>query len=299
LGEENCDIPGMDKEILYTNAIDKNGNLIHINNAEKGMNYHCPLCKKEFILKRSGKIGKGSKRPHFAHNELTPGCTPEGVLHYLFKKQLIDLLEKYKAENKPFTINWGCNSCNHKNSGNLMGKADLIKEEYALGECRPDIALLDKEENVLGVIEIVVTHEPEESVLQYYKANKITLIQIDLISEEDLNKVEEKAKNPDIVDLCLSHKCQNRDNYKINRKVICFRDKCGRCFSEIVRFKIEIDSVVGKQYLQDFTEDEMNLVKSNCNSIIIREDPVTEEKYPIFDCENCKRIRSKYAGRRL
>lgn len=289
----------MDKEILYTTAFDKNGNLIHINNAEKGMNYYCPLCNKEFILRKSGKTGKGSKRPHFAHNELTPGCTPEGVLHYLFKKRLIDLLENYKAENKQFELNWVCNSCNHNNSGNLLGKTASIKEEYVLGECRPDIALLDKEENVLGVIEIVVTHEPEESVLQYYKANKIALIQIGLISEEDLNKVEEKATNPDIVDLCLSPRCQNRDNYKINRKVVYFRDKCGRCFSEILRFKIEVDSAVGKQYSRDFTEEEISMVKSKLDNIIVGEDPTTKEKYPIFDCENCKRIKSPYVRRRL
>jgi competence CoiA-like predicted nuclease len=96
----------MEKEILYTTALDKNDSFIHINNAEKGVNYYCPLCKKEFILRKSGKTGKGSRRPHFAHNELTPNCTPEGVLHYSFKKMLIDLLDKYKAENKPFILNW-------------------------------------------------------------------------------------------------------------------------------------------------------------------------------------------------
>ena len=72
----------MVKEILYTTAVDKNGNLILIHNAEKGINYYCPVCHKDFILRKSGKTGKGSKRPHFAHNELTPNCTPEGVLHY-------------------------------------------------------------------------------------------------------------------------------------------------------------------------------------------------------------------------
>lgn len=284
----------MNKEILYTTAADKNGNLIHIDNAEKGINYYCPTCKKEFILRKSGKTGKGSKRPHFAHNELTPNCTPEGVLHYSFKKLLIDLLEKYKAENKPYILNWTCDSCNHKNSGNLLEKATLIKEEHALGECRPDIALLDKEENVLAAIELVVTHIPEESVLQYYKEKKITLIQINLTSEEDLVKVEEKTKNPDIVDLCLSPECQNRDKYKISRKVKALRHKCRQCPSDVLRFEVEIESVFGRQPSRDFTEDEMNLVKSEFNNIETGKDPDTKEKYPIFVCENCKRMRSRY-----
>ena len=284
----------MDKEILYTTAIDKNGNKININNAEKGINYYCPMCKKDFILRKSGRIGKGSKRPHFAHNELSPGCTPEGVLHYLFKIEIINILKKYKGENKPYRVNWVCGSCGYKNSGNLLEKVDSIKEEYSLGECRPDIALLDKAGKVFGVIEIVVTHNPEENVLQYYKANNITLIQINLTSDEDLNKVEEKVKNPDIVDLCLSAKCENRDKYKINRKVRACRVKCNHCFSDSLRFEIEIDSVLCKQLSCDFTEDEINLVKSKFSNIETRKNPATNEKYPILSCENCKRIRSKY-----
>lgn len=262
------------------------------------MNYYCPLCKKEFVFRKSGKIGKGSKRPHFAHNELTPSCTPEGVLHYSFKKKLIDLLGKYKSEDNPFILSWVCDSCNNKNSVDLLRKTALIKEEHVLDECRPDIALLDKEENVLGVIEIVVTHKPEESALQCYKANNIILIQINLISEEDFNQVEEKVKNPDIVDLCLSPKCQNREKYKIKRKIVASTDKC-KCCSNIPRFRIMIDNVFDEQSSRNFTDEEISIVKSKFNNILIREDPATKEKYPIIDCENCKIIKSKYARRPL
>ncbi len=288
----------MEKEILYTTARDKNGNLIHINNAEKGVDYYCPLCNKDFILRKSGKTGRSSKRPHFAHNELTPNCTPEGVLHYSFKKLLVGILEKYKSENKPFIFNWDCVSCGYKNLGNLLEKVTLIKEEYVLGERRPDIALLDKEENVLGVIEVVVTHKPEERALQYYKENKTTLIQMNLTPEEDLNKVEERVKNPDIVDLCFSPKCQNYDRDKIKRKVQAHSHQCGRCPSNIPRFEIEVDSIFGKQSSRDFTEDEIHSVKSwgklKGYEIATASDPHTKGKYPVFVCENCKVIRSRY-----
>ena len=70
----------MVNEILYATAIDKDGNLIHIDDAVKGIDYYCPECKKEFILHKSGKTGQGSKRPHFKHNELSPNCKPETVL---------------------------------------------------------------------------------------------------------------------------------------------------------------------------------------------------------------------------
>jgi hypothetical protein len=288
----------MEKEILYTTAVDKNGNLIHIDNAEKGINYYCPCpwCKKEFILRKSGKTGKGSRRPHFAHNELSPNCTPEGYLHYTFKRMLIDLLEKCKAEKKPFILNWACSSCGYKNSGNLLEKAAFIKEEYVLGECRPDIALVDNVDKVLAVIELVDTHKPEESVLQYYKENKITIIQINLTSDEDLIKVEEKAKNPDIVDLCLSPKCPNRDKYVINRKITFQPHRCSRCFYPIEKYFIEIDSVFGKKTSCDFTNEEIDLVKSISDKRGIRVEigtnQSTNERYPIFMCLNCLRMRS-------
>lgn len=75
--------------LIFLNEKD---NLIHINDAEKGKNYYCLICNNNYILRKSGKTGKGSKRPHFAHNRLTANCTPESVLHYSFKKLLIDLL---------------------------------------------------------------------------------------------------------------------------------------------------------------------------------------------------------------
>ena len=202
----------MTKEILYTSALDENGNTIYINDAEKGRTYYCPICKGKFILRKSGKTGKGSRRPHFAHNNLTTNCTPEGVLHYSFKKLLIDLLERYRSESKPLIVNWKCNTCSvdyskSKLKTNLLAKTATIKEEYNLKVCQPDIALLDPEGEVVAAIEIVVTHEPEENVLRYYERKGITLIQINLFSEDDLYKVEEKITNPDVVNFCLNPKC--------------------------------------------------------------------------------------------
>ena len=226
----------MVKEILYTTALDKEDNLVHINNAVKGIQYFCPTCKNEFILRKSGKSGKGSRRSHFAHNEISPNCTPESVLHSSFKKMLITLLQKCKNENKPFIINWNCNNCHGKFSENLLHKVHVIKEEFNLTECKPDIALLDENENVFAVIEIVVTHEPDDKALEYYKKNNITLIQLNLSSDEDLNIIEEKMAHPDIVDLCLNfNKCQSYNTNIVERKSSYEIVRCNVCLNQ---FKI-------------------------------------------------------------
>lgn len=289
--------------MLYTTAIDKNGGLVHANNAEKGMNYFCPLDHKEFVLHKSGKTGKGSKRPHFKHKTENPNCTPEGVLHYSFKMMLIDLLRKHKAENKPFTFTWGCSSCSHKNIGNLVDRVALINDEHVFEKCRADIALLDKAEQVVAVIEIVVSHKPEESVVQYYMEKKITLIQINLTSDEDLNKVEEKAKTPDLVDLCLSHKCQNRDKYKTAREIVAIRRQCGSCFGLIEDLFINTHGIFGINRSRDFTDEEINRVKSKASEkgieVAIKTDDSTKERYPVLLCQNCQRMRSRYTRRQF
>lgn len=295
----------MGKEILYTKAKDKNGNLIDISDAQKGVDYYCPVCSKAFTFRKSGKTGKYSKRPHFAHppKVSSPDCTPENVLHSLFQKQLIDLLEKYKSGKKPFIFNWNCASCGHKNLGNLLEKVALIKKEYVLPECRPDIALLDEKENVLAVIEIVVTHKPEDKVLQFYKTNKMTLIQINLTSDEDLKQIEEKAKYPDIVDFCLDPKCPNYDKDKINRTIKWRMGQCGRCYVHLPRFEIEINSIFGRQSSLNFTEDELNEVRSwvklKDHDVIRKIDSDTKGEYPLVVCESCKRMRSGRNRRRF
>jgi competence CoiA-like predicted nuclease len=58
---------GKKKELLYVTAFDKNGVLVKAKDADKAQDYFCPECKDKLILKKSGKTGKGSKRPHFAH----------------------------------------------------------------------------------------------------------------------------------------------------------------------------------------------------------------------------------------
>jgi competence CoiA-like predicted nuclease len=63
-------------KILYTVAKDIDGNLIKASDAEKGKDFFCPVCKTDLILRKSDNIGKGAKRPHFAHRSLSPNSFP-------------------------------------------------------------------------------------------------------------------------------------------------------------------------------------------------------------------------------
>jgi competence CoiA-like predicted nuclease len=71
----------MEKEILYKYAEDRDGKIIHINNATECAEYFCPGCKQSFIFKH-GKI----RQHHFSHKNPSLDCTGEGYLHRTFKK---------------------------------------------------------------------------------------------------------------------------------------------------------------------------------------------------------------------
>lgn len=280
-------------DILYTTALDQNGELIHVNNAEKGSKYYCPLCKKEFILRKSGKSGKGSRRPHFAHNELTTNCTPEGVLHYSFKKMLISLLEKYKDGNNSLIMSWRCSSCEHANSVILLQRVATVKEEFNLGVCRPDIALLDETGKVIAVIEIVVKHFPEENVLKYYKANKIVLIQINLETEDELLMVEEKICKPSIVEFCINPSCNAYVFYEIKRKIIYETAVCSNRLHIMKKCFIGVESVFGRQKSMELTDDEFEEAKNDGVNLTVAKN----ETIPKFICIQCQRFRNQFSRR--
>lgn len=298
----------MSKEILYITAIDKYGNLVHINDAEKGKRYYCPSCRKKFILRKSGKTKKGSKRPHFAHNELTTNCSPESVLHYSFKRKLIDFLNQYIYENRGLIVNWNCSICTKDYTRtsltrNLLEKATQIREEYDLQVCRPDISLIDIDQKVIAVIEIVVIHAPEENTINYYKENGITLIQLNLQSEEDLFNVREKITNPDSVNFCLIPNCPAFDFHKINRKLAVGVTRCRNCGSAINSYRLEVDSVFGKMNTDNLTESELKLLVEHNVQMKVKTDKLTGINIPVIKCTSCEKrkrmIRSKYNRRRF
>jgi hypothetical protein len=88
-----------------------------------------------------------------------------------------------------------------------------VKDEYNLVECRPDIALINQNNQVPIIIEIVDKHEPEKNVIDYCIKNKIILIKIKLDSTEDLENINNKIQNPTNIILFNQLHCPNVLNY--------------------------------------------------------------------------------------
>lgn len=219
------------KNILYTVAKNANGELIQASRAEKGQAFFCPVCESELLLRKSGNTGKNSKRPHFAHKALTANCTPETALHFSFKSLLAKKLQKHIDENIPLQFHWACQYCDDRHEGNLLKRIKSVAVEYDLEICRPDIALFDKDNKAFAAIEIVVTHKPENRVLEYYKKNNIILIQINLTSDTDIDDIENKISNPDIVAICFNPRCETCGNFKHRTILTVIDGQCWKCSS--------------------------------------------------------------------
>lgn len=75
------------------------------------------------------------------------------------------------------------------------------------------------------------------------------------------------------------------------------------CYRPIEKIFILSSSYFGKKISYDFTDDEINIVKSIADkkgvSIKIEHNKSTGEKYPIIVCLNCQRLRSRYTSRRF
>ena len=197
-------------ELLNKFAEDNNRKIIHIKNAVIGIDYYCPECKEKFILKK-GNI----RQHHFAHNNSSSNCagTGEGYLHKAFKKMLLEIIKNNIITNKPIIVNFQCNICKMGHNANILTGITEVKDEYNLVECRPDIALINQNNQVPIIIEIVDKHEPEKNVFDYCTKNQIVLIRIKLDSIEDLENINNKIQNPTNIILFNQLHCPNVLNY--------------------------------------------------------------------------------------
>lgn len=278
------------KKLLLPYAYDSTGNLVHIDNARKNEHYVCPTCGAELILKIS-KIPEGEKyhrTNHFAHKGGTENHCSESFLHKLFKERTADYIRsKITKKEYPLQFEWECEKCGELHSGNLLKKAVKVIEEYDMQVCRPDIALLDKDNNVVIVIEIVVTHEPTSEVVEFYNENKIACLQIKVTDFDDCKNVEGKLTHPDNMNLCPNPVCQECGHIMNKKKLVIVNDSCWKCSR-----KMRIAMVESNDYHQiyspaDFTENDIAIANKHGANIKKVFSKTMKESYYANVCECC------------
>jgi Competence protein CoiA-like family len=273
----------MAKDILHSIAETATGQLIKARDADKGCSYACPACKQPFVFRKGSQ-----KRPHFAHKVLSPNCTPETALHYSFKTLLHNKLQKYLDQDLPLRIQWTCSNCQEIHTGNLLKKAIQVRLEHNLGTCQPDIALLDKNDCVVAIIEVVVTHAPEQTTLEYYKKNQIAVVLYSLKSDEDIERLDGEILEPNDVNLCTNPKCSECGEHMRKKQLLIIDATCWKCHAPMKVAALQSRS--GYIRLSDFSESDIQLANQNGCFLKSQYSHVVEEKYVANTCRKCRKF---------
>lgn len=248
----------MRRKLLSTIGYDAEGRLVHIKEAQKGEIYHCPQCGERIVPHNSGKAGKGSKRPHFAHLKKSRlKCNAESILRQLFKQQAIQQLQRHLEQKEAFNIRWACNYCNQTYTKNLLKRTSALTTDYRLNGHTPDIALLDKHGQAIVAIEIIVRTKLSRKIIHQYEENGIVLVQL-RISEKDLFDVVGKLQQPDQVGFCSNSECYNSQFYHqtIRRRIFQQPLKCKTCGKVVDGYMVKSDSAFGSIKLESLNEEE-------------------------------------------
>lgn len=273
----------MAKDILHSVAETLTGEFIKACDADKGGSYSCPACKQPFIFRKGSK-----KRPHFAHKVLSPNCTPETALHYTFKTLLHQKIQKCLNQKSPLRIEWNCSNCLEIHTGNLLKKAVCVKLEHNLGTCQPDIALLDENDRVIAVIEVIVTHEPEQAALEYYEQNQIYVIRYSLKFDNDIERLDAEVLKPDDINLCVNQKCKECGKNMQKKQLIIINSKCWKCYSPMKVAALQ--SRLRNIELSDFSKEDIELANQKGCFLKVQYSNVEKGKYVANTCRRCNRF---------
>jgi hypothetical protein len=273
------------KKILYTIAKDKQGQFITAKLAEKELDYYCLHCNSEMVLRKSEKTGRNSKRAHFSHKTLTPNCTPETVLHYSFKSLLAEKIQKHIDLGISLPFSWLCSECEEIHNGDLIKKLKTVIVEYDMAIVKPNIALLDEANKVIIVIEVIVTHKPEEKTIQFYKDNNIIVIEIVLSSNEDLDNIDKKIGEPDKVGACRNPKCSTHKTGMHRTMITIAESFCWKCEAPM---KLAFYQMAGSTFGPG-TFDQKELEFARSKGVVIKEQysRTANERYLANTCPKC------------
>lgn len=179
------------REILYPYALDRGGNVVDVERADRGGLFTCIGCGERMILKR-GEI----KVAHFAHWREVEGCGGETVLHKMAKAAIKYEIERAIEEGRPYGFSWMCSVCEMEHWGDLAVSEREIRVEAELDGVRPDLLAVSLQGKPLVAIEVIVSHYPEREAVVVYLRLELPVVMVrmgwDRLKElsEGLGKVE-------------------------------------------------------------------------------------------------------------
>lgn len=277
----------MHKEIISKIPYgEKEGNLLHVSQVVSGLNCNCvcPECKSPLIARKGEKT-----KHHFAHYKVA-NCNNETVLHQIGKRLLYKRIDDAIKYSGKLMMIWDCSVCDSKHEGNLIKLAKSVVLERQLFNCRPDLTLLNDKGIPIVIIEIIVSHKPDENVYEMASEYSMPIIELIIKNDEDLVELNEAEKiQVNINDLCVRELCKVCKRPKYKKYLHIINGECWKCLGEMKMAFISYE----KNYFkgpESFSKFEREL--SIQNGAILKEhySRTAHEKYLANTCSRCGRF---------
>ncbi|MBI3416933.1 MAG: hypothetical protein HY043_16705 [Verrucomicrobia bacterium] len=257
--------------------------IIHISEVESGrqINCLCPVCNTRLIA-RKGNL----RQHHFAHDTGT-NCNGESALHWFGKHLLLEAIDRALTEGCTIPMEWQCDQCDHKHDGNLLKKAASVALEQVLGEARPDLLLKDATGKPVVAIEVIVTHEPEQSARDFYLKQNIVVVEVrikDGIALEALKDLRELKA--DAVSFCTRKKCPDCHAPLRPKMLNIVVGDCYRCHLPMKVAFIEADGMGFPS--SAFSPQEIECAKKQGCILEVRYSKTVNNRYLANVCPKCK-----------
>lgn len=170
----------------------RDGELVHVSAVERGLACGCVCveCGTRLVARWGPKT-----RPHFAHHAAVGVCDGESLLHRLGKRILAQRMERAIATQRSVNVRWGCERCSRDHETDLVGGATGVGVEHTIGTAgggriRPDVAVFGRSGELQTLCEVVVTHEPDQAVYDYARANGVAVAEFHIATVADLEGLE-------------------------------------------------------------------------------------------------------------
>jgi hypothetical protein len=226
--------------------------LVHVSEVEGGKHDDCRCAGcGEGLVARKGK----QVTHHFAHGSEST-CKGETVLHKVGKLIVAEKIKKCLQEKRSMPIEWICDRCNDFHEGDLVKVVTGIEVEKSLGPVRPDILLTDKHGTPRVAVEIVVTHPPEPATVRFYRANRITMVTVEVETGVDLEMLQrDEGLAVERVDACTRKKCPRCAKVLWDRRLAVIHSHCPKCRNPMRVVTVEVELGNFTQFHHDYGEE--------------------------------------------
>ena len=162
------------RNIRYPLALDEGGNAVFIKDAFHGNLFHCLGCA-QVLSAKQGRI----RAWHYAHKppQVLP-CAPNLVLHKTAQELILLGFRNAVAQGGEYTLGRPCAHCEVPVTYNAAQAGSMIEREVsAVPGTRADLVITYVDGNKL-VIEVVHTHDVDESAATAYSQSGIPVLKI-------------------------------------------------------------------------------------------------------------------------